>query len=164
MTRFLNRELIPLKQTEILSKLVGKVCIKETQHIDASALIAELAFELNLFIYSFYETKKFYRQNALFGIEDTDKDVGELKTPFLVDDTFTYINNGNDILKDGIYVFRSGSCTESDMFNFDVVVELMGLESGRSDILDGKMVIMRRDEILLTEFFVEKGGKLFFTQ
>lgn len=161
MEEFLKRDLLPLNQTDILINLKGKICIRETEHINCTHFIKDLSKELNLNIYSFYETKTFYENNIIKGIEDIN--IKDLKSPFLIDDTFTFINEGNEINKDGIYVFRSNSCTDDNMFKFDTIVDIMGLKSGKSDILDGRLIIRNRNIILLEMFFVEKGNKLMFS-
>jgi hypothetical protein len=83
------------------------------------------------------EVKSIYSQDFITGYENT----------LINDDVFTEKRLGFNI-KSKIGVFRSGSVSNLDYFDYDLVMIIERLQSGCTSKLDGNIKIVKRDQAL----------------
>merc|ERR1711974_148876 len=159
MLKFLNREMIPLSETDILQHIKDRVCINEMGHINCTRFITDLSNLLDLPIISYYDTPEIYsilkedtlETRCIKGNNNNNNNENEKnkEEKYIIDDAYTLrVLKNNKSKKPVIDVYRSDSLSNHMRFEYDLCIDVMPLGSGRSDVLDGKIVRRRRDQVL----------------
>lgn len=66
----------------------------------------------------------------------------------ILDDAITAKNIHGYSKRPCVGIYRSGTATQKDYYDYDIIVRISGLKSGCSNKIDGEICIFERDNIL----------------
>lgn len=130
-----------IKNTLLVDEKLGQNC---------DFLLLELCKHFNYSIFQWndnenYLKKAFSKYNVFPTINDCRN---EYKNEDILDDIYTMKTLGFDH-KGKVGIFRSGTATVKDYYDYDVVVVIEKLKSGCTNKIDGNIKVIQRDNVIL---------------